>query len=58
MMSVASKTVVLADSSKFGQHGFGRINSLDEVDVIITDNGIAPQMRKVIAEAGVELIIA
>lgn len=58
MMSVASKTVVLADSSKFGQHGFGRINSLDEVDVIITDSGIAPQMKKVIAEAGVELIIA
>ena len=58
MMDVASKTVVLADSSKFGQHGFGRINSLDEVDIIITDKGIAPQMRKLVEEAGVELIIA
>ena len=58
MMDVASKTVVLADSSKFGQHGFGRINALEDVDVIITDSGIAPQMKKLIAEAGVELIIA
>ncbi|MBP3482651.1 MAG: DeoR/GlpR transcriptional regulator [Alistipes sp.] len=58
MMNVTSKTVVLADSSKFGQHGFGRINALEDVDVIITDNGIAPQMKKLITEAGVELIIA
>lgn len=58
MMDVASRTVVLADSSKFGQHGFGRINSLEDVDVIITDSGIAPQMRKLIEKAGVQLIIA
>lgn len=57
MMETSSKTVVLADSSKFGQHGFGRIANLEDVDVIITDTDIAPEMRKIAEEAGVELIL-
>ncbi len=57
MIAASSKTVVLADSSKFGQHGFGCIASLDEVDIIITDAGISPEMRTIVEEAGVELII-
>ncbi len=58
MMSASSKTVVLADSSKFGQRGFGHIASLDEVDIIITDDGITKEMRDIIEGAGIELIIA
>lgn len=57
MISASSKTVVLADSSKFGQRGFGRIASLDEVDIIITDNGITKEMRELMDAAGIELII-
>ena len=40
MMRSASKIIILADSSKFGQRGFGRICSLEEVDVIVTDSRI------------------
>lgn len=58
MMEAASQTVVLADSSKFGQRGFGRICSLEQIDVIITDSGITPSMKKMVEEAGVKLIIA
>ena len=58
MMKASSKTVVLADSSKFGQRGFGHIASLEEVDIIITDDGITREMREVIESAGIELIIA
>ena len=56
MMAASAKTIVLADSSKFGQHGFGRIASIDEVDVIITDSDISPEMIEIIEEAGIELI--
>ena len=58
MMESSLRTVVLADSSKFGLHGFGRIASLEDVDIIITDDGVSAEMRKIIEEAGVELIIA
>ena len=56
MMAASSKTIVIADSSKFGHHGFGRITSIDEVDVIITDSDISPEMVEIIEEAGIELI--
>lgn len=57
MMESSSKTVVLADSSKFGQHGFGRIAGLEDVDIIITDTDVSPEMQKIAEEAGVELIM-
>ncbi|MBQ5648042.1 MAG: DeoR/GlpR transcriptional regulator [Alistipes sp.] len=58
MMAASSKTVVLADSSKFGKRGFGHIASLEDVDIVVTDDGITKEMRDVIEEAGIELIIA
>lgn len=56
MMAAASKAIVIADSSKFGHHGFGRITAIDGVDVVITDTDISPEMVKIIEEAGIELI--
>ena len=56
-MAAASKVLVLTDSSKFSRHGFGRVSSIEEIDVVITDKGIAPEMVKIIEEAGIELII-
>ncbi len=57
MMSVALQTIVLCDSSKFGQKGFGRICSLDKIDIIITDSKISKSMAKMIEDEGVQLII-
>ena len=57
MMRAASQVVVLADSSKFGQRGFGRICALEDIDVIVTDERIPEQMISIIEEAGVDLII-
>ena len=57
MMASASKTIVLADSSKFGQRGFGRIGSLEDVDVIVTDAKVSEQMAAALEEAGVDLIV-
>lgn len=58
MMRSASKIIILADSSKFGQRGFGRICSLEEIDVIVTDSRISEQAVAMAEEAGVDLVIA
>lgn len=57
MMKSASQNIILADSSKFGQRGFGRICALEDIDVIITDSGIPEQMVSIIEDAGVDLVI-
>ena len=58
MMAAAQKTIVLADSSKFGRRGFAKIADMDAVDIIITDAGISPKVVKRIEDLGIELIIA
>ena len=58
MMHSASKIIILADSSKFGQRGFGRICSLEDIDVIVTDRRISEQSIAMAQEAGVDLVIA
>ena len=40
MLGVARTSVVLADSSKFGRQALVRVAGLDEVDRIITDDGL------------------
>jgi DeoR family transcriptional regulator of aga operon len=58
MMNSALKTILLIDSSKFGRKGFGKICSLDKVDVIITDAAAPDSIMKDIEELGIEIIIA
>ena len=57
MMGVSLTTVVLADSSKFGRKGFGKICDIDKIDIIITDKGISKAMADMIEDMGVKLII-
>ena len=58
MMDVAQQRILLADSSKIGKCGFGRICRMDEVDVLVTDAGINPFVKDRIEALGVEVIIA
>ena len=57
MIDASLKTIILADSSKFGKRGFGRICSLDRVDIIVTDSDITNSMAEIIEELGIKLII-
>lgn len=50
MIEASLRTIILADSSKFGRRGFGKICSLDCIDVIITDSGISQSMAQAIEE--------
>ena len=56
--SRAKKVVVVADSSKFDRRSFAAIKPFSEIDVIITDNGIDPEIKKSLEEQGVEILIA
>jgi len=57
MMATAQKTIVLADSSKFGKRGFGRICGLEDIDEVITDHGIGEHVAKKMEDLGVKVTI-
>jgi DeoR family transcriptional regulator of aga operon len=57
MVTAAQKTIVLADSSKFGRRGFGKICDLEDVDEIITDSGISGHVVKALEEMGINVTI-
>lgn len=58
MMNVCQQRILLADSSKIGKCGFGRICRMDEIDILVTDAGINPLVKDRIEALGVEVIIA
>lgn len=58
MIDSSSKIIVLADSSKFGKRGFGKICPLERVDIIITDDGITNSVAKLLDNLGIKVIIA
>lgn len=58
MIDAAQVTIVLADSSKFGKRGLGKICALDQIQHIITDRGISPELVKLLEEKGVSVTIA
>jgi DeoR family transcriptional regulator of aga operon len=58
MIKAAQKIIVLADSSKFGRKGFGRICGIEDVDQIITDSGIDKKTKARLFELGINVTIA
>ena len=58
MMQTAQKTIVLADSSKYGRRGFSKIADMEDVDHIITDSHIPPSTALRLEEMGIEVTIA
>lgn len=57
MIKAAQKTIVLADSTKFGKRGFGRICGLEDVEQVITDNGISDHQVQTLRGMGIEVTI-
>lgn len=58
MIKSVQKIIVLADSSKFRRKGFGKICEIDDIDTIITDEGISESYKAELEERGIEVIIA
>jgi DeoR family fructose operon transcriptional repressor len=58
MIRSAKRTIMLVDSTKFGQVGFCSICSLRDVHTVVTDNKVAPHVVDELQDAGVEVLIA
>ncbi|RDV16788.1 DeoR/GlpR transcriptional regulator [Pontibacter diazotrophicus] len=58
MIKSVQKTIILADSSKFRRKGFGKICEIDDIDIVITDEGIPETYKVMLEERGIEVLIA
>jgi DeoR family ulaG and ulaABCDEF operon transcriptional repressor len=58
LMDRAEQVILLVDSAKFESSSGAIVCGLDEVDMIITDDGIGDDMRRAVSAAGVRLVIA
>lgn len=54
----AEEVVLLVDSSKFTSSSGAIVCGLDEVDVLVTDDGIRDETRELVQRAGIRLIVA
>ena len=57
LIEAGRRLVVVADHSKWGVIGISSIARLDQADVLITDAGIGPEARVILADAVRELIV-
>jgi DeoR family transcriptional regulator, aga operon transcriptional repressor len=57
MIAASQKTIVLADSSKFGKRGFGRICGLEDIEQVITDSNVSEHMVDTLKGMGIEVTI-
>ena len=56
--AAARRTVVVSDSSKIGVETSQRFAALADVDVLVTDDGIADDDRRALEKAGLEVVVA
>ena len=52
LIEAGRRLVVVADHSKWGVIGISSIARLDQADVLITDAGLGPEARVILADAG------
>ncbi len=57
-VAAARRVVLLADSTKHGQEHFARFGDLTDVDLLITDTGLAPDDAAAIERTGTEVVRA
>jgi DeoR family transcriptional regulator, aga operon transcriptional repressor len=55
MVHATQRRVVCADSSKLGQVALAHVCALDDVDVVLTDDGADPQLLAELRETGLDL---
>lgn len=58
MAAQADRTVLVADSSKWGKVGFARVLPMDAIDVLVTDGELAASVVDEVRALGVEVAVA
>jgi len=54
----ARKTVLVVDHSKFGVVTHGKIAGLSDIDAIITDRPLPPELARALETLDIELLVA
>jgi DeoR family transcriptional regulator, fructose operon transcriptional repressor len=58
MMACADKTVIVADSSKFGKSSLAKLCPLDRIHTLVSDSGLNAEWKQCLQAAGVQLLLA
>ncbi len=58
MMQCADRTIIVADSSKFGRSSLARLCEWSDVHTLVADDELNAKWRKQVEESGVQLILA
>ena len=58
MIDRARRTIVLADSTKFGRRLLGHIASLDKVDILVTDAAPPGELFRALVQLSVQVVVA
>jgi DeoR/GlpR family transcriptional regulator of sugar metabolism len=58
LMAAAACTVVVADSGRWGRVGLVTVAELDEVDVVVSDEGLPGAARELLRERGSRVLLA
>ncbi len=58
MIELAQVVVIMADSTKFGRRGLGKICTLDSIQYIVTDNKVPANTVALLEERGIKVIVA
>ena len=57
MLAVASKTIVVADSSKFGKVCLFHVSDLEKIDYLVTDRNVPDNIVEYLKDTNVNLIV-
>ena len=58
MIAASRRTIIVADSSKFGHRAFAEVVLLNQIDVLVTDAQPPEDMSTALETAGVKVIVA
>lgn len=57
MIEVSRKVIIVADSSKFGRAAMTPLAPLDVADIVVSDEKLAPGHRKMLEDAGIDVVL-
>ncbi|MBN8785973.1 MAG: DeoR/GlpR transcriptional regulator [Terrimonas sp.] len=58
MIAISKQVIVVADSTKFHKRSFAFIAGTNDIDVLVTDEGIPEEDQKKLETAGIKVVIA
>lgn len=58
IITIGQKVILVADHSKFGTISTAFLSPIEDIDVIVTDNGIDPEYVNLMKEKGIEVLLA